>query len=250
MVLVGQALVAVFVLLADLGGRWPARTVTHESTVTGPVRPGDQVRPYDLRLSVPLKMDPDVLPEFDLPPDIPSRLTFTLQESEAFGSLLLINGEIRENDAARFDAFVAGLSNPPAAVALNSPGGNVSEALKIGKILRAMEADTIILPGMVCLSSCPYVLAGGIERIVSRDGTVGLHQHYYDAPRLLPVFFVVEDIQQSQGQTMAHLIEMGIDPGVMVHSLSTPPNDIYVLIDEELQESRLATRIMEQQGEE
>jgi hypothetical protein len=102
-----------------------------------------------------------------------------------------------------------------------------------------------LLPGMVCLSSCPYVLAGGIERIVSPQGAVGLHQHYYDAPRLLPVFFVVEDIQQSQGQTMAHLIEMGIDPGLMVHSLSTPPNDIYVLIEEELLESRLATQVMD-----
>ena len=44
---------------------------------------------------------------------------------------------------------------------------------------------------------------------------------------------------------MAHLIEMGIDPGVMIHSLMTPPNDIYVLIEDELIESKMATRIVE-----
>jgi hypothetical protein len=44
---------------------------------------------------------------------------------------------------------------------------------------------------------------------------------------------------------MAHLIEMGIDPGVMIHSLTTPPNDIYVLVEGELIESRMATQIVE-----
>jgi hypothetical protein len=44
---------------------------------------------------------------------------------------------------------------------------------------------------------------------------------------------------------MAHLIEMGVDPGVMVHGLTTPPEDIYVLVEEELVESRLATEVVE-----
>jgi len=98
---------------------------------------------------------------------------------------------------------------------------------------------------MVCLSSCPYVIAGGVERRVSLAGAVGLHQHYYEAPGYMPVFFAVEDIQFSQGETMGYLIEMGIDPGVMVHGLKTPPNDIYVLVESELLESRMATEVTE-----
>ena len=40
---------------------------------------------------------------------------------------------------------------------------------------------------------------------------------------------------------MGYLIEMGIDPGVMIHSLTTPPDDIYVLLASELLESGIAT---------
>ncbi|SEN23752.1 hypothetical protein SAMN04488077_1142 [Roseovarius tolerans] len=61
----------------------------------------------------------------------------------------------------------------------------------------------------------------------------------------MPVFFAVEDIQFSQGETMGYLIEMGIDPGVMIHGLKTPPNDIYVLVENELLESRMATEVIE-----
>jgi hypothetical protein len=74
---------------------------------------------------------------------------------------------------------------------------------------------------------------------------VGLHQHYYETPGFMPVFLAVENIQRGQGRTMAHLIEMGVDPGVMIHSLTTPPNDIYVLVEGELIESRMATQIVE-----
>ena len=61
----------------------------------------------------------------------------------------------------------------------------------------------------------------------------------------MPVFLAVENIQRGQGRTMAHLIEMGIDPGVMIHSLTTPPDDIYVLVEDELIASKMATQLIE-----
>ena len=42
---------------------------------------------------------------------------------------------------------------------------------------------------------------------------------------------------------MAFLVEMGIDPVIMIHSLRTPPDEIYVLVEEELIDSRLATSV-------
>ena len=44
---------------------------------------------------------------------------------------------------------------------------------------------------------------------------------------------------------MEFLIEMGVEPSVMLHSLNTPPDEIYVLVEEELIESRLATETIE-----
>ncbi len=60
-------------------------------------------------------------------------------------------------------------------VALHSPGGVVSEALSIGKQVRGAELSTAVLAGSMCVSSCPYILAGGEERLVSGRGIVGRH---------------------------------------------------------------------------
>jgi hypothetical protein len=94
---------------------------------------------------------------------------------------------------------------------------------------------------MICLSSCPYVFAAGSQRQASRDAALGMHQHYYDAPGYMPAFLAVERIQLGQGQTVDYLIEMGIDPGLIRYSLNTPPEEIYLLVEQELLDTRLAT---------
>lgn len=245
LILMGQVFVALFLVAADIDARWFPRFFPDDVTETGPVRPGDQIRRYNPRRPVPHLMDPRLMPDIDLPDTIPTSLTFMVHEGNVQGTMLILNGAIEAGDAARLEAFLAGMDELPAAVTLNSPGGVVNEALMIGRHLRRRELDTLILPGMICLSSCPYVLAAGVERRVSLQGAVGLHQHYYDAPRFLPVYFAVEDIQRSQGRTMEYLIEMGVDPGVMVHGLATPPHGIYVLVEEELLSSRFATEVFE-----
>ncbi len=72
-----------------------------------------------------------------------------------------------------------------------------------------------------------------------------MHQHYYEQPRMIPVVFAVEGIQKGQGETMQHLIEMGIDPALMLYSLNTPPDQIYALVSDELIQTRLATQMIE-----
>ncbi|MFD1509879.1 hypothetical protein [Lacimonas salitolerans] len=240
-VLLVQVLIAVVLLVTDIEARWRFDRWFDQPGPTGPVSPGDQVRRYDPTRPRPQFTNPGNGPEINLPDDLPPRLEFTMQQDAELGALLMMNGAITGGDADRFEAYLADLEDMPDAVALNSPGGIVDEALAVGRLVREASLDTLILPGMACLSSCPYVLAAGVERRVSRTGAVGLHQHYYETPGYMPVFFAVEDIQRGQGETMGYLIEMGVDPGVMVHGLTTPPNDIYVLVESELLESRLAT---------
>ena len=244
LVLLLQGLIAMVLLVTDMGDRVRMPSFDGPSP-TGPIAPGDQVRHYEPTRTVPRFVDPSVQPDVDFPADLPSRLEFTLHDDPDMGEVLLLNGAITAGDGARLEAYFTDQPDSPAVVALNSPGGNVDEALGIGRILRAREADTTILPGMACLSSCPYVLAAGTERRVSAEGSVGLHQHYYDTPGYIPVYFAVADIQRNQGETMAYLIDMGVDPGVMVHGLNTPPEEIYVLVAEELLDTRLATEMLE-----
>jgi len=234
-----QGAIAGVLIITDIGSRWRFSAGSDEPAIDTPVSPGDQVRRYDPSHPRPNYTD------IDLPKDIPPRLEFTIREESEDGGLMIMQGQIADGDAARFEVFLSSLEEPPVGIAIDSPGGIVDEAIQIGTKIRDQGLDTRILPGTACLSSCPYVVAGGVERSISLTGVVGLHQHYYETPGYMPAFLAVEDIQRSQGETMGYLIEMGIDPGVMIHSLSTPPNDIYVLVESELIESRMATEVTE-----
>ena len=245
LVLLAQCVMAALLIVGDFESRWVPRLSPAPEVPNQPISPGDQVRRYEPREPRPTYTDPSTLPEINLPTDVPERLEFTTRDAGDFGSVLLLNGAIESGDAGRFAAHLASSGELSIPVALNSPGGDVEEALKIGRMLRAEEAKTVILPGMICASACPYMLAGGTDRRVSNRGAVGMHQHYYETPAYLPAFWAVEDIQHGQGQVMEFLIEMGVDSSVMLHSLNTPPDEIYVLVEEELLGSRLATETMD-----
>ena len=241
-----QGAIALLLIVTDLEARWPfGLRLDQPSSPSGPVSPGDQVRPYDPERPVPQLTNPGARPGFDMPDDLPPRLEFTLQSDDDGTDLILMNGAITAGDADRFAAYLDSLQDLPATVALNSPGGIVDEALAIGRLIRSRELDTRMVAGTVCFSACPYMLSGGVARQVSASAAVGLHQHYYQTPGYMPVYFAVENIQRGQGATMAYLIEMGIDPGVMVYGLTTPPDDIYVLVESELLESRIATEMID-----
>jgi hypothetical protein len=244
-VLIAQVIVAGFVLLTDMGRHVSLSFAPPADLPTGPVSPGDQVRLYEPARPAPRFVDPTERPDMPAPREVPERLAFEVRDVEGLGAAVVVAGAIMPGDAGRFTAYLESLPEAPAWVALDSPGGIVVEGLAIGREIRTREMNATVLPGTICLSSCPYALAGGVERRVSREGAVGLHQHFYDTPGYIPVFFAVEDIQAGQGQVMTHFIEMGVDPGVMVHGLMTPPEEIYVLVEEELAESRLATEVVD-----
>ncbi len=199
-----------------------------------PIRPGDQTRRYA----------PRDLPErrpglpFAFPDSMPTRLAF-----EADGTTLRLTGQIAEGDGGRFAEHLAGLSTPPQRIALFSPGGSVRDALQIGRAIREAGLPTLMEDGAFCFSACPYILAAGTERDVHRGAQVGVHQHYFGENTILPAFVAVEDIQRGQGEVMAYLDEMGVSPLLMRPALQTPPDEIYILLPEELSETELATRL-------
>jgi hypothetical protein len=154
-----------------------------------------------------------------------------------------LEGEILPGDADRFAEYLTELDEIPTTISLNSTGGSVSDALSIGAEIRGIGASTEVAADRVCLSACPYILAGGTERSVHADGYVGVHQHYFGESSILPAFMAVEDVQRGQGEVMAHLQKLGVDPLLMQPALTTPPDEIYILVPDELLEFRLATAI-------
>lgn len=200
-----------------------------------PVAPGDQTRRYA----------PRELPErrpglpFTMPDSMPSRLSF-----EADGTTLRLVGQIAEGDGARFADHLAGLARTPERVALLSPGGSVADALAIGRAIRAAAIPTEMERGAVCFSACPYILAGGAERRVHRSARVGIHQHYFGENVMLPAFVAVSDIQRGLSEVVGYLDEMGVDPLMLRHGLETPPDEIYILLPDELEDYGLATSLV------
>jgi hypothetical protein len=194
--------------------------------LTEPVRPGDQrrtFRPDRDRLTVQPARDPGELPD---------RLVLTRTE----GSTYRLEGGIRDGDAARLIGLISAAEPAPETLILQSPGGSVHDALELGRYIRTQGLGTRMLAGEFCFSACPYLLAAGVTREIADDASVGVHQHYFGENSFLPAAFAVEDIQRGQGEVMTYLDAMGIDPLVMQHALSTPPDEIYILLPGELEE--------------
>ncbi len=226
-VLVFQLVLAVMLFWGDLrdGFTLPGFGPRAPS-LTEPIRPGDQTRRYRQdRAPAPGRPMPDT--------PLPDRLTLTVLEA---GAAILLEGAIEGGDAVRIAKQIDELDPAPARVILNSPGGSVRDALDLGRHIREAGLNTSLRDGDICYSACPYLLAAGVTRDIPDTASVGVHQHYFGESTLLPAFVAVEDIQRGQGEVMTYLDDMGIDPLVMRHALVTPPDEIYVLLPEELRD--------------
>jgi len=210
-----------------------------------PVKPGDQSRPYEVRQFRQVQDENNPAFQLPNPASLPDKLEFSMQSDAELGEVLVLSGQIEEGDSKRLSAFLDDLPLPPDYLSFHSPGGIVSEAIRIGGIARERELNTVLFPNSICLSSCPYAFAGGLERAAFTDAIVGLHQHYFDQSKLLPAVFAVEAIQRGQAMTMEHLQEMGVDPAISILAMKTAPEDLYILLPEELEAYKLATRILE-----
>ena len=63
-------------------------------------------------------------------------------------------------------------------VVLNSPGGNLYSAMKIGTAIRGNHLSTLVLPHDSCASACALILQGGVCKMAS--GAVGIHRTQFE----------------------------------------------------------------------
>lgn len=227
----GQIVLAVLLIGVDLAPSLPGLVSPSSAPeLTQPTRPGDQTRRY--RPDAPTQPGPGVNP------DMPRRLlaeAFTLDDRPA----LRLRGAISPGDGARIIDEIRAAA--PQIVTFDSPGGSVSDALDLGRALRADGIETRLEAGTVCLSACPYAFAGGTVRAVDEDARLGVHQHSFGETTVLPAFLATEDIQRGQAEVLAHLDEMGIDLRIMGPAMATPADEIYILTPAELSDWTVIT---------
>ncbi|WP_417307432.1 ATP-dependent Clp protease proteolytic subunit [Devosia sp.] len=200
-----------------------------------------------------------ILPAFDpdqpappAGPDVtadPDMLSAPMVVSLQPGGVLALEGSIDPDSFERVAAEVTARGEYVERVSLNSPGGVVDQALKIGALLRERGFTTEVAAGALCASSCPLVLAGGVERLASPEAAIGVHQIYAVAEAgQMPAGVraagdAMSETQKTTAAITRYLEESGVDPAIWLHALETPPNRLYYLSTEELTEYRLVTEL-------
>jgi hypothetical protein len=128
-------------------------------------------------------------------------------------------------------------------VVLESPGGSVSDALEMGRLIRGKKLATEIESGRYCASSCPLVFAGGVERRAGDKAAIGVHQAFALARASgATAANGMEDAQRVSAECQRYLREMGIDLQVWVHAMETPKDQLYYFKPDELLSLKLATQ--------
>jgi hypothetical protein len=209
------------------------------------------------------------------------------------------DGTIDQSSPARLKRILARLQGRKLPIFINSPGGSVDDAIEMARTIRAKRLDVVVArteyatcpsrdrtcrdlksrdirlgqPAALarCASSCPFVLAGGVRRLVGPGAYVGVHRAvtYRILTKLMRTYrFVpkyelgsptgtkrrlvsekpvsrsieaVETKRETYDKIEANFVAMGVARGVMAPMLATPNSEMRWLSNTEIGQFKLAT---------
>ena len=158
------------------------------------------------------------------------------------GGKLMATGTITPGISQSFAAEVGKRGDYVKTVVLNSPGGSVTDALAMGRLIRERKFATEVEAGKYCASSCPLVFAGGVERRAGDRATIGVHQ----VAALLsaangPPRDEMSVAQNISARCQRYLADMGVSLQVWVHAMETPHDRLFVFKPDELKSLNMVT---------
>lgn len=129
-----------------------------------------------------------------------------------------IRGEIELGDDEKFESLALGIEQ--GIVFLDSAGGRIVPALKIGKALRLRGYLAAVPHGTQCASACGLVWLGGKERLVFPGGSVGFHVAYRESGG--------EVIETGQGNALigAYLNQLGLPERAIEYVTRAAPDSM------------------------
>lgn len=166
-------------------------------------------------------------------------------------SSLNIIGEIRRGDAERVADAIAQQPRPWIfRVIVNSPGGDINEAVRISDLVRGMRLAVYVANGGYCVSACFFIFLEGNYRAASlanEDGTlppqakrnnwpgvVGIHRPYLKSPAGdLASAKLQEDVMR---KVRGILASKSIPQHLVDEMMTRPSNDIYWLKRRDLEQ--------------
>ena len=183
-------------------------------------------------------------------------------EAEVRADVISAQGEITNDTADAFKAFVQQHASDPdfrPLVLLNSPGGTVVGAMKLGLMLRQFGSSVLVARARgtegledlhvvsgYCMSACVYAFFGGKRRIIPPGSHLGIHRmaiysHSFD------FFGGGESTTRSYGTgelvdaLSAYTKMMGVSPAVIAEAEQIEPEAIHIVTPKEIARWRLGT---------
>lgn len=153
-------------------------------------------------------------------------------------NFIYISGEIERGEAAVFEKTVdekIKSGNSFITVVLTSDGGDLTEAMLIGRIIRNNKLWTMVPVHGRCVSSCVFILASGV--IKNPFGEVGIHRPYITYLR--DSSNADKTIKKVMKDAEYYFEEMNIPKSLVELMFSIPPEEVKFLTNNEKIKYRL-----------
>lgn len=124
---------------------------------------------------------------------------------------------------------------------LNSIGGSVEAALRLGEIIRSTNSRIMVQDGDICYSSCVLVLAAGSRRYIERKAKIGIHRPFFGDSLNVSDAAMEETYRRLTVRIESYLRQSGVLPQLATEMMRTPPEQVQILTRAELNHYGLAT---------
>ena len=155
---------------------------------------------------------------------------------------IFITGTIAARDAKEFEDIDEELQRKGVTVSLNSLGGDVSAAIRIGRIVRKSDGMTYIGDPNVlhtslpleskCYSSCALIFIAGVRRTALQLTELGLHRPFLaTAPQSREA--IEKQVPQMLSMVKSYVSEMSITDLFYQQMVNTEPSRMVIYKDEQ-----------------
>ncbi len=137
---------------------------------------------------------------------------------------LFLKGDIQTGDYKKIMNVIRNEKTFPADVSITSHGGEVVEAIKIGRFIR--KASLKVGAVRFCDSACVFILAAGVERHV--NAMIGLHRPSYNQKYFAGLS--APDAEKKYREldifVRTYLIDMNVPTNLIDRMMSTKSSDV------------------------
>ena len=161
------------------------------------------------------------------------------------------DGVITVGTAERLSQFMAANDvGPGAMIGFNSPGGNLADSLRIGRLIRQRDMQTNVArrgvalapgdPAAICYSACSLAFLGGAVRYVPPPAMFGVHRFSMSENNLTGEQAM--DLSQMQSSEIAEYVNfLGVRPDFITEMNRSGPTDVSILSQQQLANFRVVT---------